>query len=50
MILTLMVLVWSLLGGLGGPSYRIYHFGVVLCLLVAVNAFVGFLRLANPAS
>jgi hypothetical protein len=28
-----------------GPSYHLYHFGVVECLLASVGAFVGFLRL-----
>ena len=50
MVFTFGLLTWSLLGGLGGPSYRIYHFGVVACLLVAVGAFVGFLRLDKPTA
>ena len=47
MILTPAVLLWSLLGGLGGPTYYLYHFGVLVCLLASIASFVGFLRL-NP--
>lgn len=50
MCLTAAVLIWSLFGGMGGPSYNVYHLGVMVCLLVAVNAFVGFLRLDRPAA
>ena len=50
MAFTFAALCWSLLGGLGGASYRVYHFGVVACLLVAVGAFVGFLRLGKPTT
>jgi hypothetical protein len=49
MILTAALLAWSLFGGLGGPSYRLYHFGVVVCLLASLGAFVGFLRLEPRA-
>ncbi len=42
---TAALLTWSLFGGLGGPSYRLYHFGVSVCLLASLGAFVGFLRL-----
>jgi hypothetical protein len=45
MILTPAILIWSLFGGLGGPSYRLYHFGVSVCLLASIASFVGFLRL-----
>jgi hypothetical protein len=45
MVLTPVVLIWSLLGGLGGPSYAVYHAGVLVCLLASVGAFIGFLRL-----
>ena len=45
MVLTPAVSVWSLFGGLGGASYGLYHFGVVICLLASLGAFVGFLRL-----
>jgi len=45
MVLTATLLIWSLFGGLGGPSYHLYHFGVVICLLASLGAFVGFLRL-----
>jgi len=45
MFLTPVVLIWSLLGGLGGPSYAVYHAGVLVCLLASLGAFVGFLRL-----
>ena len=45
MILTPAVLIWSLFGGLGGPTYNLYHFGVSICLLASLGAFVGFLRL-----
>ena len=48
MLLTPVILIWSLVGGLGGPSYPIYHFGVAVCLLSAVSSFVGFLRLDRP--
>jgi hypothetical protein len=56
MSLTPAVLIWSLVGRLGRPSlaslasYTVYHFGVVACLLSAVNSFVGFLRLDRPAA
>jgi hypothetical protein len=36
-------------GGLGGPTYRLYHVGVASCLLVASVSFVGVLRLHRPA-
>lgn len=36
-------------GGLGGPTYRLYHVGVVSCLLNASLSFVGVLRLHRPA-
>lgn len=45
MILTPAVLIWSLFGGVGGPTYYLYHFGVLVCLLASIAAFVGFLRL-----
>jgi hypothetical protein len=45
MILTPAVLIWSLFGGLGGPTYYLYHFGVLVCLLASIASFVGFLRL-----
>jgi hypothetical protein len=37
-------------GGLGGPTYRLYHVGVASCLLVASVSFVGVLRLHRPAA
>ena len=45
MFLTSALLAWSLFGGLGGPTYYLYHFGVSICLLASLGAFVGFLRL-----
>jgi len=36
-------------GGLGGPTYRLYHVGVASCLLVASVGFVGVLRMYRPA-
>jgi len=45
MLLTSALLIWSLFGGLGGPTYHLYHFGVAVCLLASLGAFVGFLRL-----
>lgn len=45
MFLTSALLAWSLIGGLGGPTYYLYHFGVSICLLASLGAFVGFLRL-----
>ncbi|HTP46102.1 MAG TPA: hypothetical protein VMQ50_04180 [Casimicrobiaceae bacterium] len=45
MILTPLFLVWSVFGGIGGATYQLYHFGVAVCLLAALGAFVGFLRL-----
>lgn len=45
MFLTPAALTWSLFGGLGGPTYYLYHFGVSICLLASLGAFVGFLRL-----
>ena len=45
MFLTPAAFVWSLFGGLGGASYDLYHFGVVVCLVASLAAFVGFLRL-----
>jgi hypothetical protein len=45
MILTPAILIWSLFGGLGGPTYNLYHFGVSVCLLASIASFVGFLRL-----
>jgi len=45
MFLTSAVLAWSVFGGLGGPTYYLYHFGVLICLLGSLGAFVGFLRL-----
>lgn len=50
MFLTPVVLIWSLAGGLGGPSYAVYHAGVLVCLLASVGAFIGFLRLGQPAA
>ena len=44
------LLIVGLAGGLGGPSYRLYHVGVVSCLLVASASFVGVLRLRSPAA
>ena len=49
MFLTAAVLTWSLFGGLGGATYHLYHFGVVVCLLASLGAFVGFLRLDSRA-
>ena len=46
MIVTPAVLLWSLFGGLGGPTYYLYHFGVLVCLLASIASFVGFLRLS----
>jgi hypothetical protein len=45
MLLTPAALAWSLFGGFGGPTYQLYHFGVVVCLLASLGAFIGFLRL-----
>ena len=45
MFVTSILLAWSLFGGLGGPTYYLYHFGVAVCLLASLGAFVGFLRL-----
>jgi hypothetical protein len=50
MLLTPAVLAWSLFGGLGGPTYHLYHFGVAVCLLASLGAFVGFLRLDPRAN
>jgi hypothetical protein len=49
MFLTSSVLAWSLFGGLGGATYQLYHFGVAICLLASLGAFVGFLRLEPRA-
>ena len=49
MFLTSSVLTWSLFGGLGGATYYLYHFGVAVCLLASLGAFVGFLRLEPRA-
>jgi hypothetical protein len=49
-ILTMSVLLTGAVGAFGGPSYRLYHLGVVTCLLVAVMSFVGFLRLRDTAA
>jgi hypothetical protein len=46
---TVATLGWSLVGGLGGPSYRLYHLGVVVCLLLACLCFVNVLRFREPA-
>ena len=45
MFVTSALLSWSVFGGLGGPTYHLYHFGVAVCLLASLGAFVGFLRL-----
>ena len=45
MLLTSALLAWSVFGGLGGPTYYLYHFGISICLLASLGAFVGFLRL-----
>ena len=45
MFVTSVVLGWSVFGGLGGATYYLYHFGVLICLLGSLGAFVGFLRL-----
>jgi hypothetical protein len=45
MFLASAVLTWSLFGGMGGATYHLYHFGVSICLLASLGAFVGFLRL-----
>ena len=45
MFLTSAALAWSIFGGLGGPTYYLYHFGVLICLLGSLGAFIGFLRL-----
>ena len=53
MFLTPALFTWSLFGGLGGATYGLFHFGVVICLLASLGAFVGFLRLdphAAPSS
>ena len=44
MFLTSALLAWSLFGGPGGPTYYLDHFGVSICLLASLGAFVGFLR------
>jgi hypothetical protein len=46
---TSVLLVFGLAGELGGPSYRLYHVGVVSCLLTASLAFVGVLRMQRSA-
>lgn len=43
------LLVFGMAGGLGGPSYRLYHVGVVSCVLSASISFVGVLRMHRPA-
>ena len=43
------ILVVGVAGGLGGPTYDLYHVGVASCLLVASVSFVGVLRLHRPA-
>ena len=48
--ISLIVLFWGATGGLGGPSYRLYHFGAVACLFNSANSFVGVLRLERPAA
>jgi hypothetical protein len=47
---TLLVLIFGAAGGLAGPSYQLYHLGVVACLLNASLAFVSVLRLEEPAA
>ena len=47
---TLVVLIWGAAGGLAGPSYQLYHLGVVACLLNASLAFVAVLRFERPAA
>jgi hypothetical protein len=47
---TLVVLIWGATGGLAGPSYRVYHFGVVACLFMASLSFVSVLRREWPAA
>ena len=43
------LLIVGIAGGLGGPSYRLYHVGVVSCVLIASLSFVGVLRLRGQA-
>ena len=45
MFLTSALLATSIFGGMGGSTYHFYHFGVSICLLASLGAFVGFLRL-----
>jgi len=47
---TLVILIWGAAGGLAGPSYRLYHLGVVACLFMASLSFVSVLRLERPAA
>jgi hypothetical protein len=47
---TLLVLIFGAAGGLAGPSYQLYHLGVVACLLIASLAFVSVLRLEKHAA
>ncbi len=47
---TVGVLAYGVAGGLGGPTHRLYHFGVGVSLLLACVSFVAVLRLREPAA
>jgi hypothetical protein len=49
-LLTTAVLLTGVVGAFGGPSYRLYHMGVVMCLLIAVVSFLGFFRTRDTAA
>ncbi len=50
MFFTSALLIWSTFEMMGGANYYVYHFGVAVCLLASLAAFVGFLRLEPRAT
>ncbi len=49
-VAAIVALVVGAAGYIGGPSYRLYHAGVVACVINSVLAFVFSLRMRNPAA
>ena len=47
---TVALLAYGVAGGLGGPTHRLYHFGVVVSLILALFSFIAVLRLREPAA
>ena len=47
---TVALLAYGVVGGLGGPTLRLYHFGVTVSLSLACLCFVTVLRLREPTA